>query len=289
MGIICAVTAAIIYGFTPILARITFGGGANGITVTFLRGLLSIPLLMILIIHKKIPLRLGIDWKGVFLAGIFGMSPTALLLYMSYGYISVGLAETLHFTYPILVTVTCIVWFKEKLNRWKLGALILCSIGIFMFIDKISSFGVTGMVLALLSGVAYAYYIICVDKVLMHIHYLKLILYMNIFMTVISGGYGLCTGNLHLSLTPNAWVLCILISLLTSFGALPLLQVGIKLTGASTTAILSTFEPITSVVCGILILHESISPLKLFGCVFIMGSILLIAISENKIVNKDSI
>lgn len=106
---------------------------------------------------------------------------------------------------------------------------------------------------------------------------------MNLFMAGISGGYGLCTGDVHFSLSPNAWILCILISLFTSFGALPLLQEGIKLTGASTTAILSTFEPITSVVCGILILQESISPLKLFGCVLIMVSILLIAISESKI------
>lgn len=164
MGILCAISAAIIYGFTPILARIAFVGGANGITVSFLRGIISLPLLLIILVYKKVPLQLGKDWKGVFLAGVFGMSLTTLLLYMSYGYISVGIAETLHFIYPILVTVTCIVWFNEKMNRWKLSALILCSIGIFMFIDQISSFGVTGMVLALLSGVAYAYYIICVDK-----------------------------------------------------------------------------------------------------------------------------
>ncbi|HHY27932.1 MAG TPA: EamA family transporter [Desulfitobacterium dehalogenans] len=282
-GILCAVLSAIIYGFTPILARIAYDGGANGITVTFLRGILSIPILFIILKIKRIPLQIGKDWKGILLAGVFGMSLTTLLLYISYSYISVGMATTLHFIYPILVSVACTVFFKDKMNLWKISALILCSIGIFMFIDRISSFGVTGTVLALLSGVTYALYIICIDKGrLKHIHYFKLTLYLNVLMVGVSGLFGLCTGDLHFSLTPKAWVLCALVSLFTSFGALPLLQQGIKLTGASTAAILSTLEPITSVILGILILQETVSPLKLLGCILIIISILLIAISEGK-------
>lgn len=283
MGIISSMLSAIIYGFTPILARAAFDGGANGITATFFRGLLSIPILFIILKYKKISLSISKDWKEIFVAGVFGISLTSLSLYMSYSYISVSVATTLHFTYPILVSAACAILFKEKMNLWKISALILCSIGIFMFMDHISSFGMKGMALALLSGVTYSLYMICIDKAqLKHIHYFKLTLYLNLLMAVVSGLFGLYTGNLNFSLTPKAWILCAFVSFFTSLGALPLLQQGIKLTGASTAAILSTLEPITSIILGILILKETVSPLKLFGCSLIIISILLIAKGEGK-------
>mgnify|MGYP000867213016 CR=1 FL=1 len=282
-GILFVVASALIYGFTPILARSAFDGGANGITVTFLRGTLSIPLLFLALKLNRIPLALGKDWKTILPAGIFGMALSTLLLYISYNYISVGMATTLHFTYPIVVTTTCVVLFKDKLTHWKILALVLCTLGIFMFIDKISATGATGVILALSTGIAYSFYLILIDKSgLKNMHYFKLTFYLNLIIAIESGLLGIYTGNLNLSLTPKAWILCALVSLFTSFGALPLLQQGVKLTGASTAAILSTLEPITSVILGILILRETVSPLKLVGCVLIIASILLIAISEKK-------
>jgi len=282
-GILYAALAAVIYGFTPILARIAFDGGANSITVTFLRGSLSIPVLLVILKYKKVSLKPGKDWKLILLAGVFGTALTTLLLYISYNYISVGIATVLHFIYPILVCVTCVVLFKEKINRWKIISLMLCSVGIFMFMDAVSSFGIIGMVLALLSGATYALYMICVDKSqLKHMDYFKLTLYLNILMAAVSGIFGLFTGDLHFSLTPKAWILSTLVSLFIALGALPLVQQGIKLTGASTVAILSTLEPITSIVLGILVLKETVSLVKLIGCVFVIISILLIAVTESR-------
>ncbi|EJF42071.1 EamA-like transporter family protein [Clostridium sp. MSTE9] len=282
-GILYAVLAAMIYGFTPILARIAFDGGANGITVAFLRGSISLPVLFIILRYKKIPLKPGENWKLILLTGVFGTALTTLLLYMSYNYISVGIATILHFVYPLLVSVACAVFFREKMNRWKITALILCSIGIFMFIDSISSFGITGMFLALLSGGTYALYMVCVDKSqLKHMDYFQLTLYLNFLMSVVAGIFGMSTGELHFSLTPKAWILCVLVSLFIALGALPLTQRAIQLTGASTVAILSTLEPITSIVLGTLILKETVSFLKLTGCVFIIISILLIAVNEGR-------
>lgn len=283
LGIIYTVLSAIIYGFTPILARMAFDGGANGITASFLRGLVSLPFLGLTLKYLKIPLGLGADRMKVLAVGIFGMALTTMLLYMSYGYLSVGMATTVHFAYPILVTVICVFFFHEKMNLWKITALILCTLGILTFMERSGSSALKGVFLSLLSAATYAFYMVYIDKGNMrHIHYLKLTFYFNLIMSVVAGATGLYTGALNLSLTPKAWILCALVSLFTSFGALPLLQLGIKYTGASTAAILSTLEPITSVILGILILQEELSFMKLIGCVLIIVSILLIAKSEMK-------
>ena len=56
-GIIFTAASAVIFGFTPILARISYDGGANGITMTFLRCLLSLPILFLILKIKGIPLK----------------------------------------------------------------------------------------------------------------------------------------------------------------------------------------------------------------------------------------
>lgn len=282
-GIICTICSAVIFGFTPILARMAFDGGANGITATFLRGSISIPFLFLVLKHKKISLNLGEEWKMLLTAGIPGMGMTTLLLYSSYSYISVGMATTIHFTYPIIVTFVCFLLFKDSMNRRKVAALILCSAGIAAFMEKVSFQGGRGILLSLLSGVTYALYMLCVDKGrLKEIHYLKLTLYLNLCMSFTSGIWGLYTGELNFALTPKAWMLCSMVSLFVSFGAAPLLQLGIKWTNASTAAILSTMEPITSVVLGILFLNESLTWIKWIGCILILMSIWLIAAGEPK-------
>lgn len=281
-GIACSVLSAIIYGFTPILARLAFEGGANGITVAFLRGALPLPLLFLLLRRRKTSLHPSKNWKPILAAGVFGIALTTLLLYMSYNHISVGMATTLHFTYPALVSLACIVLFKDPINRWKIAALVLCSLGIVLFLDSGNTTGFMGTVLALLSGVTYALYMLWIDKSnLRHMHYLELTFYLNICIAATSGFYGLATGQLNLSLTPTAWILCALVGLFTAFGAIPLMQQGIKLAGAPTAAILSTMEPLTSILLGVLVLGEAVSGVKIIGSALILTSVLLLTISKD--------
>ena len=61
-----------------------------------------------------------------------------------------------------------------------------------------------------------------------------------------------------------------------------LFQLGITLIGASTTAILSTLEPITSVVLGVIILSEQISAVKLAGCALIFAGVVLVTTAQMK-------
>lgn len=283
-GILFTALSAVIFGFTPILARITYDGGANGTSITFLRAVLSLPVLFVLLKRKGISFRLHpTERKGILLVGIFGTSLTTILLYISYSYIPVGMATTLHFGYPMLVAAGCVCFFQEKMNAYKLTALASGTAGIALFFERGSQTGVIGMVLALLSGVTYAFYIIYVDKCgLKEMYYFKLSFYLCVMMSLVSGGFGLATGTLTLNLTPKAWLFALLVSLFTSVGAISLFQLGIKLTGAPTAAILSTLEPIISVVLGVLVLGESISVPKIVGCLFILVSVVLITLSEAK-------
>ena len=92
---------------------------------------------------------------------------------------------------------------------------------------------------------------------------------------------GKVTGQLTFSLTPMAWGLTILISFLTSIFGNAFLQLGVKYCGATTASILCTFEPITSVILGIIFLNESLTIFKLIGCGLIVLAVLLLSLNND--------
>ena len=88
--------------------------------------------------------------------------------------------------------------------------------------------------------------------------------------------YGISTNQLALSsLTTKSWIISTVFAFLCTVIALSLLQVGIKHIGASEAAVISTFEPITSVIFGVLLLNEKITPIKIVACILIFTGVLM--------------
>ena len=161
-GLTFGILAGFIYGFTPILGKLTYLEGSNSISLTFYRNLLSIPFFFAMLKYKGIPLKTEKgQLKKLAVLG-FLASATALSLYSSYNYISVGMSTTIHYIYPVLVTAACIVIFKDKISRDKIVSLILSTIGITLFFE--GNINVTGILISFLSGVFFAGYLLYMDK-----------------------------------------------------------------------------------------------------------------------------
>lgn len=284
-GIIFTIISAFVFGFTPILAKITYAGGNNAITLTFLRALLGLPFLYIGMRKNKTVLKITKDefFKFILLS-FLGIGITTTSLYSSYNYISVGMATTLHFIYPCVVYFICILFFKEKITKKKLTALVFSSFGIIMLIDKVSYGNTVGIFLATLSGITYGLFLVYLDKSgFKHMDAFKCTFYISLFNIVGLFVFGKFTGNLTFALDLSAWLITILISFLTSIFGNAFLQLGVKYCGATTASILCTFEPITSVVLGIIFLSEHITVFKFLGCIFIILAVVLLSINDKKI------
>ena len=284
-GIIFTIISAFVFGFTPILAKITYAGGNNAITLTFLRALFGLPFLYIGMRKNKTVLKITKDEFFIFiLLSFLGIGITTISLYSSYNYISVGMATTLHFIYPCVVYFICILFFKEKITKKKLTALVFSSFGIIMLIDKVSYGNTVGIFLATLSGITYGLFLVYLDKSgFKHMDAFKCTFYISLFNIVGIFVFGKFTGDLTFALDLSAWLITILISFLTSIFGNAFLQLGVKYCGATTASILCTFEPITSVILGIIFLSEHITIFKFLGCIFIILAVVLLSINDKKI------
>ncbi|MGM9936676.1 MAG: EamA family transporter, partial [Candidatus Ornithomonoglobus sp.] len=83
------------------------------------------------------------------------------------------------------------------------------------------------------------------------------------------------TGALSFDISPLSWSVSAVISFLVTLGAMPLFQLGVRYEGASTAGILSTVEPITSVIMGAVFLGENVSASQMMGGAMILLGVLL--------------
>lgn len=279
-GLLFAAASAVLFGLQPIPISFTYAGGSNGITMVFLRSTLALPALYLLLRLQGGDLRLERgDFRRIVILSMLGSALTSILLYSSYSFIPTGVATTLHFIYPLLVAVGCALIFHERFTIPKTAALILSTAGIVCFLSPDDvSLHPAGIALALLSGLCYAFYAVYMSASdLKRYHHFKLAFYTCLVVSIFSGLFGLASGQLALALTPTAWLFSLFVALFIGVAANCLFQLGVRYAGPSVTAILSTLEPITSVVVGCLFLHEGMTWLKLAGCASICIGVLLIA------------
>lgn len=290
-GIVLTMLSSITFGFAFTLGPMTYGaGGSNPVTLTFLRNFLSLPFLLLIVLFLKVDLIVTKNQlKNLAILGFIGNSITTLMLNIAFAHIDVGIVTPIHFTYPIFVTLGCVLFFHEKLSKQKIIALVIAMSGIgCFFIESLNSASfnsstLIGLILAVASGAFYAFYIIFMDKSgLKSESPFKITFYVAIASSIGMFFYGISTNQLVLSsLTTKSWIISAVFAFLCTVVALSLLQVGIKHIGASEAAVISTFEPITSVIFGILLLNEKITPIKIIACILIFSGVLILSFAKN--------
>lgn len=282
-GIILVMVSAFIFGFTPILGKLSYAGGNNAVMLTFLRAFLALPLLYVMLRVKNISFSLTKKEKrDILFLSVFGSSLTTLTLYASYNFIPIGLATTLHFLFPSLVLVYSIIFLGDKARKQQILALLISSIGILLFCEFGSHISATGIMLAIISAAAWAFAIVFqYHSGLVYLHPLKLCFYQSCVVSVTMLLFGILSGKFTLNMTPMAFGYSIIISLCVSIGALSCLQMGIKHVGSTAASILSMLEPITSIVFSLLILNETITIKKGIGCIAIIVGVVILTLFSN--------
>ncbi len=282
-GFLAVIVSGIVFGCMPFLAKNIYANGGNAINLVFWRFFISVPVLYAIIkSNKNISIKINKEeLKKVILVSSIGYAGTAILLFLSYNYISSGVATTIHFMYPVFVILESIIFFKEKGNPVRLISVTLCTIGIFMFYSGDSNVNVIGMVLAFLSSITYSFYVLYLDKSgLKSMHPIKLTFYLCLFASIVMFIFSVLTRTFTIRISPLGWLLTSVLSIVVSLGAVTLLSVGINIIGSQNAAILSTFEPITSIIIGILAFDEKFSIEIFIGCLLIVSSVILIAVYD---------
>ena len=284
-GYIFAILSAVIYGLMPLMESYIHADGVNPMTLVLLRNLLALPALAVLAFCQQKTLKVPVkSLGGMAILAVFGCCITPVLLFSSYHYpINTATATTLHFVYPAIVVLVSILFLRKKPQLGTILSLVLCVAGIAMFYKPGSDFHWGGAGLALASGATFATYVTLLP--LLHdekVTGFAFTFYIALCSSVIMAIACVATGNLALPQSLAGWGWCLLFALGVTCGAVVLFQQGTFLIGGERASILSTFEPITSVVAGVLFMGEVIGFRDYVGIVLVLAASTLIAVMDAK-------
>lgn len=279
-GIVYAMLASTAFGLMPIFAKYAYNNGSNSNTVLLFRFAIAAIILFVYLKIKKIDMRIT---KKQFLIisflGLIGYTVTTQTLFMSYDYLDVGLASTLHFIYPAVVCVMEFLFFKKKIGSKKIISLILAGIGVYSLVAfENRTIHTLGIILAIFSGITYAINVIALtlDEI-KSIDNRVTTMYLSLTAAIGMFVYGLFDKSIVTKMNGELAISYILIAVVSTILGIVLLLKAIEIIGASSASILSTFEPIISILLGAILFKEKLTFALFIGGAFILASAIMIA------------
>lgn len=278
-GLFYAIISSATFGLIPLFTVPSINSGVAVNTVVFARFFISFVAMGIFMLLKGKSFKISKnDYKTLCWLSFFYAS-TSILLTLSYLYIPSGMATTIHFLYPVLVTLIMILLFKESGNWIVYTAIFLAVMGVAFLghSDTGGSINTIGLTLALITVCTYATYIVGVRKSKVHeMDSFKMTFYilMNcaiiFFINVLvqDGGFS------PIPDTETALNLVMLALISTLVSDLTLI-VAVQKVGPTTTAILGCMEPLTAVSIGVYFLGETCNMLQIIGIIVILFAVIL--------------
>ncbi|MBR0470675.1 MAG: DMT family transporter, partial [Clostridia bacterium] len=145
---------------------------------------------------------------------------------------------------------------------------------------------ILGIALSVISGLVYSVYIVLLGKSnLSSVPALTLSFWLCLFSAVEIGVVAALMGKLSFTISRQGWLAEFMLALFSTVFALILFQKGLFLCGEVRASLLSTFEPITSVMVGIIAFNEKITLKIILGIVAILLSTIFLVIENNEKLN----
>ncbi len=283
LGMLFAAGAAVCYGIAGITGKLAYSGGGSTISILAYRNMISVPVLFLILKSRGVSLAVtkkqlaGLAWLGV-----QGGFLTAVLMYSSFQYISVGLATCTHFCFPVIVACIYVFIFKEKLSRTKILALLLAFGGVWFFLESNAVVDPTGLALAFASGVSNAVFLTVMDKLgLKSLNGSLLSFYGCIFAGLALTVFALLAGyDLTQGMAPVGWMYVLIGVLLISVLANAMVPSAVKYVGPTVSGIFGILEPVISVILSVLILREPFGTRSLAGASLVLTAAVLLTLEK---------
>lgn len=285
-GLVYGMISSSTFGLIPLFALPALRSGVGLDSVMFYRFGLSALVLGLWLLIRKRDLRITIREFGVLFAlGLF-YALTALLLTTSYLYIPSGIATTVHFLYPVVVTGVMILFFKDKVSLAIIFASLMAISGVYLLSSGEGGGAVSlkGMLLVLTTVVTYALYIVGVNKSCVHkMDGLKMTFYVLFCCTLVFVLNLLVKGEMpdaipDVSTGVHLLMLALIPTLISDFT----LILSVQHVGSTTTAVLGCMEPLTAVGMGVLFLHEDFGLIQVCGMLVILLAVSVVILANSK-------
>lgn len=283
-GFIYGVATSVTFGLIPLFTLPLMQKGMESDSILFYRFITAMAALGLMMVVKKESFKVA--WRDLLVIVPLALFYTASSMFLLYGYemMGAGVATTLHFTYPVFVTLLMFLLFREKASWVTWTAVVLAIAGV----AKLSLNGTeltldpVGVGIVLLSAVGYACYIIAVNKSrVRNMHSRKLAFYVFVFtalMFAIKNGLG---GGIQPLPDAVSVVNVVLLAVAPTVISNITLLLAVRNIGGTLTSILGALEPVTAVCIGALVFGEDFTLSEAVGIMLILVAVVLVILNRS--------
>ncbi|MEK7490916.1 MAG: DMT family transporter, partial [Pseudomonadota bacterium] len=276
-GVLLIALSASAFGAMAIFARFAYAAGAD------VYGLLAVRFLLAAIAMGFVMRARGISlppWRRVLALaamGGIGYVSQSYCFFTALNYAQASLVALLLYLYPLFVTILAAVFLKEHLTTSTVIALVLCSVGAGLTVGggEGSSLGIA---LGVAAAVIYSIYIVVGARVTAGVNAIATTTVICTAAALVYVTLGLLRAGAgvppQFPVSAGGWLALVAIALVSTVLAILTFFAGLQRLGASKASMLSTLEPVVTVVLAALLLGEHIGPTQAVGGGLILAGVL---------------
>jgi drug/metabolite transporter (DMT)-like permease len=277
MGPLFVLGSGAAFGAMGIFGKLAYDQGATIGTLLSVRFALAAALLWALeAARRERGSRPGtVDVLAALALGAVCYALQAGLFFAALERIDASLAALLIYTAPAIVAVAAVGLGRERLDARRIAALVLASGGVVLVVGKAGALDPLGVALAMGAAIVYSAYILVSDGVARRLPPRILAALVCTGAALTLGLGAAVTGDFRpgaLSTAGWGWIACL--AAVSTVGAIGLFFAGLRRVGPTNASILSTVEPLATVVLAFLIFGETLGALQLAGGTLVLAAAL---------------
>lgn len=283
-GLIYCILSGLLFGPIGYFGTLAMGTGISITNMLFWRYAISLFFLFLILLPKIRFLRfeMSIFFFQISI-GIFLYAPFSYLYFKSSNLIGTGLAMVIFFTYPAFVMGIRWAFFGKKIPKIYHASIItiFCGMLLLMEIDSMKA-DIWGSLLALLSAILYAIYIVATNSKVNTTPPLTASITISIGGMVFSLIAAMIDDSLTIPHSLKAWQNLVGIGIISTAIPILFLLEGLRYIEAEKASILSVLEPVLVFFIGITALNEEISFMQTIGAIVILVGAMLVQFDRRK-------
>lgn len=277
-GTLLVLVSAAGFGTLAILAKVAYAAGVSPMVALNWRFILASLLMAAYLGLTRLSWRVTRREAVILLLlGGVGYATMSSLFFSALRFIPASATSMLLYTYPAFVSLLSYLFWRTPLGRRHLIALLAAGLGTFLLLwSPELRLNSTGTTLGLGAAVVYSFYLLANQHLTPGVNPAVASWYIITGAAATFTLLNVAQGTLTGTLTPLGWVALALMAFFSTTLAIGTLLAGIRLLGAAPASILSTFEPLVTVLLALVFLGERLSRGQAAGGAFIAAGVLLL-------------
>ncbi len=277
-GTVCVLVSATAFGSMAIFAKLAYAAGLTTSSLLFLRFTLAGLCLLPIVLIGRLPWPRGSALLALLVMGGVCYTGNSQTFFMALNYAPAGTVALLLYLYPVLVMLLSAALFGETLTARKWLAAGLTFSGLVVTLGLELSGQPLGIALGVASALIYSCYILLGGRFTTGSHPISAACVVFLAASVSNGLIVLAQGD-GLVWPHNAagWLALLAIALICTVLAIVGFLIGIKRIGATQASMISTFEPVVTVLLAAAWLGEAVTLSQLLGGVLILAGVWLLS------------